>query len=115
MKVRLNPHNFNDLPLWTAAREQDLRRLPPGARRVANQFGLDAATARLLATSSPASMTEDGMTDTAPTLSTDALLDDAEGSGLDDRTLRWLLRQETPIEAIASPLAIRSTRAHFDP
>lgn len=49
MKVRLNEHLYNDLPLWSAAREQDLRRLSPAARRIANQFGLDAATARLLA------------------------------------------------------------------
>lgn len=48
MKVRLNPLNFNDLPLWGAAREAELQRLPPPARRLALRYGLDGATARLV-------------------------------------------------------------------
>ncbi|MEP0322771.1 hypothetical protein [Bauldia litoralis] len=49
MKVRLNSPNFNDLPLWSAARELELRRLPPAARRVARLHGLEPSTALLLA------------------------------------------------------------------
>lgn len=48
-KIYANPKNFNELPLWQASREAELRALPPGARQIARRFGLDAATARLLA------------------------------------------------------------------
>ena len=49
MNMRHNPPHFNGLPLWQAAREAELRALPLDARRIARRFGLDAATARLLA------------------------------------------------------------------
>ena len=49
MKIRSQHRNFNHLPLWEAAREAELRALPLDARRLARRFGLDAATARLLA------------------------------------------------------------------
>jgi hypothetical protein len=50
MKLQLPHFDINNsLPLWQAAREAELRSLPLPARRVANQFGLDATTARLLA------------------------------------------------------------------
>lgn len=49
MKVRPKPTDFNLLPLWRVAREAELRALPLPARRIANRFGLDANTARLLA------------------------------------------------------------------
>ncbi len=48
--MRHIPNHFNILPLWEAAREAELRSLPLDARRLARRFGLDAATARLLAT-----------------------------------------------------------------
>ncbi len=47
--MRHIPNHFNTLPLWEAAREAELRSLPLDARRLARRFGLDAATARLLA------------------------------------------------------------------
>lgn len=49
MKVRLNEHLFNDLPLWSVARERELRRLPPAARRIARLHGLEPSIARLVA------------------------------------------------------------------
>ena len=49
MKIRSHGHDCNDLPLWHATREAELRSLPLNARRLARRFGLDAATARLLA------------------------------------------------------------------
>jgi hypothetical protein len=50
MKIRRNPAPFNDLPLWRSARQSDLCTLPLPARRLANCFGLDPSTARLVAT-----------------------------------------------------------------
>ena len=50
MKVRRTPSHFNDLPLWRASRETELRALPRSARRLATRYGLDATTARLMAT-----------------------------------------------------------------
>jgi hypothetical protein len=47
--MRHIPNHFKNLPLWEAAREAELRSLPLNARRLARRFGLDAATARLLA------------------------------------------------------------------
>jgi hypothetical protein len=47
-RIRLGPNNFNDLPLWGAAREADLQSLPLPARRIARRFGMDASTARLV-------------------------------------------------------------------
>jgi hypothetical protein len=41
--------DYSTLPLWQAARETDLRRLPLPARRLAVRFGLDPSTARLVA------------------------------------------------------------------
>jgi hypothetical protein len=49
MRVYPKPTEFNCLPLWRAAREAELRALSLPARRVANQFGLDATTALLVA------------------------------------------------------------------
>ena len=50
--MKIGPQNpdLNSLPLWRASRERELRVLPRDARRLAIRFGLDAATARLLAT-----------------------------------------------------------------
>jgi hypothetical protein len=50
MNMRHKARHFNNLPLWEAAREAELRSLPLDARRLARRFGLDASTARLLAT-----------------------------------------------------------------
>ena len=47
--MRHNPPNFNDLPLWTAAREAEMRALPRAARKLAQRHDLDPATAQLLA------------------------------------------------------------------
>jgi len=49
MKILPEPKQINDLPLWRAAREHDLRRLPPASRHLAHRFGLDPSTAHLLA------------------------------------------------------------------
>jgi hypothetical protein len=49
MKICSNPQNINDLPLWQAMREAELRSLPLSARRLARRYGLDPATARLMA------------------------------------------------------------------
>ena len=49
MKIRSNPQNINDLPLWQATRETELRTLPLAAKRIARAHGVDATTARLLA------------------------------------------------------------------
>jgi hypothetical protein len=50
MKVILKSTDFNDLPLWRAARERERRALPLAARRLVHRYGLDQATARLMAT-----------------------------------------------------------------
>jgi len=49
MKVIPNSTNFNNLPLWRAARERELRDLVLPARRIACRLGLRGATARLIA------------------------------------------------------------------
>lgn len=49
MKVRPSLTDFNDLPLWRASRERELRALPRSARRLAIRYGIDATTARLMA------------------------------------------------------------------
>ena len=49
MNMRHKTARFNNLPLWEAARESELRSLPLDAKRLARRFGLDASTARLLA------------------------------------------------------------------
>jgi len=49
MKVRHRPFHFNDLPLWTAARVQELRGHNPAAARLAKKHGLTNSTARLIA------------------------------------------------------------------
>jgi len=41
--------NFNNLPVWRAAREREIRDLALPARRIACRLGLDGTTARLLA------------------------------------------------------------------
>ena len=49
MNMRRHSPNCNDLELWLATREAELRALPLSARRLALRLGLDATTARLLA------------------------------------------------------------------
>ena len=49
VKIPSKHSRFNDLPLWRAAREYDLRRLPPASRHLARRFGLDPSTAVLVA------------------------------------------------------------------
>lgn len=46
---QLSRNTLPDLPLWLAARETDLRRLPLPARKIAARYGLDGSTARLIA------------------------------------------------------------------
>jgi len=41
--------SINELPLWKCARERHLRELPYPARRISQNFGLEPATARLVA------------------------------------------------------------------
>ena len=113
MKVSPKPTEFNSLPLWRVARETELRALPLPARRIANQFGLDATTARLIASLAGLSM-EAGMTSDICGAASPLLSDPSEGMILDDRTIRWLLRQGVPVGSIGSPLAVRSARVAFD-
>ena len=47
--VKHRATSINDLPLWRAARERQLRELPYAARRVSDRFRLEPATARLIA------------------------------------------------------------------
>ena len=49
MTINFCPPNINDLPLWQATREAELRALPLAAKRIARTHGVDATTARLLA------------------------------------------------------------------
>jgi hypothetical protein len=49
MKIRPPQKQFNDLPLWEAARRAELRGLSLAEKRIASRYGLDTATARLLA------------------------------------------------------------------
>ena len=48
-KIVRNVEPYNTLPLWQAARQQRFRQLPYAARRVSQNFGLEPATARLIA------------------------------------------------------------------
>jgi hypothetical protein len=48
-KLRLDHREFNDLPLWRQCRDRELHSLSLPARRIANRYGIDATTARLLA------------------------------------------------------------------
>ncbi len=43
------PSDFNSLALWRATRERELQKLQRPARQVAQRYGLDAATAKLVA------------------------------------------------------------------
>lgn len=47
--LRVSQLDFNDLPLWQAVRERELRQLNPGARRIALRHGLSASMAQLIA------------------------------------------------------------------
>jgi hypothetical protein len=49
MKIRSKRQDINDLPLWQAMREAELRALPLAAKRIACAHGVDTTTARLLA------------------------------------------------------------------
>ena len=49
MKVYPKTTELQQLALVAVARETELRALPLPARRIANQFGIDAPTARLVA------------------------------------------------------------------
>ena len=53
--ITRNTEPFNSTPLWQAARKRDFRHLSFAERRIAERYGVEPHTARLLATHAYAS------------------------------------------------------------